>query len=162
LARKPARPPATTGDISTPQSNPNGLKEALDQQIGPLVPQQQRGEIVGRVYSMLVSERFSGPMPHPRHLREYDEILPGAAERILVMAERAQSHNAEMEGLIIRGEVYDQKLGLWLGFAALIVLVGLASLFGFIGNIAMAALLLSAAALGVISVFVTGRFRPKS
>lgn len=33
---------------------------------------------------------FAGPLPHPRLYREYDEIRPGAAERILRMAEKEQ------------------------------------------------------------------------
>ena len=31
---------------------------------------------------------FSGPIPHPETLKGYNEIVPGAAERILAMAER--------------------------------------------------------------------------
>ncbi len=32
-----------------------------------------------------------GPLPHPEEFRRYDEALPGAADRILVMAEREQA-----------------------------------------------------------------------
>lgn len=34
-----------------------------------------------------VLEHYSGPLPAPRQLAEYDQILPGAADRILKMAE---------------------------------------------------------------------------
>jgi len=43
--------------------------------------------------SIVVQEKqslFAGPLPHPSLYREYDEILPGAAERILRMAEKEQ------------------------------------------------------------------------
>lgn len=33
-----------------------------------------------------VAEKFSGPMPHPMHLRGYKEIVPGSAREILDMA----------------------------------------------------------------------------
>lgn len=34
---------------------------------------------------------FSGPIPPPALLKEYDEALPGCAERVVQMAEREQS-----------------------------------------------------------------------
>lgn len=42
-------------------------------------------------------ERHSGPLPSPRQLREYEEIVPGGAERIFQMAERQQSHRHQQE-----------------------------------------------------------------
>lgn len=40
---------------------------------------------------------FSGPLPHPQTLRQYDEVLPGAVERILRMAEKQQDHRIGMD-----------------------------------------------------------------
>ncbi len=37
-----------------------------------------------------VTETHFGPIPHPQILARYDEILPGAAERILKMAKKKQ------------------------------------------------------------------------
>lgn len=42
-------------------------------------------------------EQFSGPLPRPQDLAKYNETLPGAAERILVMAEKEQAHRHEMD-----------------------------------------------------------------
>ncbi len=39
----------------------------------------------------------SGPIPDPGTLAEYDALLPGAAERILKMAEKQQSSRIENE-----------------------------------------------------------------
>ena len=39
----------------------------------------------------------SGPLPLPSELREYEAILPGAAERIFTMAENEQSHRIRRE-----------------------------------------------------------------
>ncbi|MDR0808864.1 MAG: hypothetical protein LBE86_07035 [Gemmobacter sp.] len=49
-------------------------------QVGDLVPQGSRAAIVARVTTLMVSEQFSGPIAHPRHLREYEEICPGSAD----------------------------------------------------------------------------------
>ena len=40
---------------------------------------------------------WSGPLPIPSDFRQYDETLPGAAERILQLAERQQDHRHSME-----------------------------------------------------------------
>lgn len=53
-----------------------------------------------RVPRRLVRVHFQGPLPPPSVLRQYDEVAPNAAERILRMAERrpnfATTSNAGM------------------------------------------------------------------
>ena len=81
----------------------------------------------------LVSEKHSGPLPHPDILAGYDKLLPGSAERILVMAEEEQRHRHEIENKIISTESRDSLLGIIMSFvmsisflavgAAIIVLV---------------------------------------
>lgn len=39
----------------------------------------------------------SGPLPTPEDLARYDQLIPGAAERIIVMAENEQRHRTSME-----------------------------------------------------------------
>lgn len=39
----------------------------------------------------------SGPLPPPDDLHRYDQLLPGAAQRIIVMAETEQRHRISME-----------------------------------------------------------------
>jgi len=95
------------------------LQAEIERQIGPLVGQAQREQIIMRLTAMMSSEKFTGPIAHPRHLRAYEEILPGSAERILQMAERAQNHDHEMDKAIVRASVKDRRRGVYLGFAAL-------------------------------------------
>lgn len=42
------------------------------------------------IKTVKVSEQhvYSGPLPEPEALAKYDQIVPGAAERILTMAEK--------------------------------------------------------------------------
>lgn len=42
-------------------------------------------------------QSFSGPIPPPALLEGYEAILPGAAERILVLAESEAVHRRELE-----------------------------------------------------------------
>ena len=59
---------------------------------------------------------FSGPLPPPEALERYNQILPGAAERIIAMAESQHSHRQELEKHVIKSNVSAQKLGTMLGF----------------------------------------------
>jgi len=40
--------------------------------------------------TQIIEQSFSGPLPTPAILEQYDHLLPGAAERILSMAENDQ------------------------------------------------------------------------
>ena len=40
---------------------------------------------------------FGGPLPHPEIMQGFEDALPGAADRIMTMAERQMNHRHEME-----------------------------------------------------------------
>lgn len=46
-----------------------------------------------------------GPLPAPEDLQRYNELLPGAAERIIKMAEAEQQHRHEQERRAIASEL---------------------------------------------------------
>lgn len=50
---------------------------------------------------------YSGPLPTPEMLAAYGEAIPGAAERILSMAEDEQAHRQAMD----RGRLALPKMG---------------------------------------------------
>lgn len=75
------------------------IREEVEKAIGPLVGASQRGQIVDRLVSLFSSEVFHGPLPHPKHLRAYEDIFPGCADRSVKMAEIAQERReAETTG----------------------------------------------------------------
>lgn len=47
----------------------------------------------------------SGPLPTPEELFSYQQLLPGAADRIIAMAEREQAHRMNSEDLQIRADI---------------------------------------------------------
>ena len=52
-------------------------------------------------------ETFQGPIPPPSVLEAYEKILPGAAERILKMAENQSTHRQEIEKIVVRSGARD-------------------------------------------------------
>lgn len=121
MARPPVKgtPPPATDD---PTADP--LADMIDRRIGEIVPRGVRGEIVSRMTQMIYSETFSGPIAHPRHLREYEQISPGAADRIITMAEKSNAHHIDMQKTELANEASDRTLGMWLGAAVCVVLIG--------------------------------------
>lgn len=137
---------------------PRSLEDEIDRQIGDLVPQGARGEVVRRVSTTLRAEFFSGPIAHPRHLREYEDICPGAADRIISMAENQNNHLMALEQRALQAEISDQRLGMVLGALAFFALLGAAAATALISNsLTLPGLFLGAAALGVIGKFINGR-----
>lgn len=61
-------------------------------------------------------QSFSGPLPHPDILRKFNEVLPGAAERIIKMAEDQSVHRKGLEKKVIDSDISRSKWGQILGF----------------------------------------------
>lgn len=71
-----------------------------------------KNEEVKQVIHQVFREiEFSGPMPPPNILNGYEKILPGAADRILSMAETQSKHRQLMEKKMIEAEARDGLLG---------------------------------------------------
>ena len=58
---------------------------------------------------------FKGPLPPPALYREYEEILPGMAERLMKMAESEQSHRHDWEKRITSYSAKEIIRGQWMG-----------------------------------------------
>lgn len=149
--------PSDDGLRSAPDRHSTTIEAEVERQIGGLVSSGQREQIVSRVTRILLQESFSGPLAHPRHLREYEDIVPGSAERIIRMAEKALEHRAAMDTKIVDAQIADQVRGMRFGLAALGAILLFAALFGYWEMEIVAGLFLGTAVLGSIPVFVMGR-----
>lgn len=57
---------------------------------------------------------FTGPIPPPAILAEYNAIIPDAADRILKMAEKQSAHRIKMEGTVVHGNETRANRGQWI------------------------------------------------
>lgn len=53
---------------------------------------------------------FAGPLPHPELLKGYEEVCPGAAQRIIAMAETQSTHRRKIEQQISSAAVEEMRL----------------------------------------------------
>ena len=79
-------------------------------------------------------QSFSGPLPPPEILKKFDEIVPGAAERIIKMAEEQSAHRKELERKVIESDISRSKSGQILGFIIAMVGLAVSALIAIYGN----------------------------
>jgi uncharacterized membrane protein len=147
---------ATESDVGS--SNLATIEDLIERELKGKVQSRDLSVVTSRITQIVVSEQFSGPMPHPKHLAAYDQILPGAAERILGMAEKNLKHNIDSNAKILDAEIDDTKRGMYLGFVALALLIcgAFGALFVTESEV-VPGLFLTAVAIGAVGVFVKGR-----
>lgn len=87
--------------------------------------QGPQGPITPEIVGAYIEERYSGPIPHPRILRQINEIVPGAAKQILDDAHGQTAHRQEMERTYLKAGIQNGKRGQWFGFiVAMTVVLG--------------------------------------
>lgn len=75
--------------------------------------------------TLVTTEHFSGPLPHPKTLGEYESVVAGAAERILQKFESQADHRQTLESWVIKTDAVKSILGLACGFViAMTAIVG--------------------------------------
>ena len=68
---------------------------------------------------------YSGPLPPSNEFSSYEKALPGAAERILSMAEKEAEHRRENENIIVQHSVRKSSLGQIFAFILALISMGL-------------------------------------
>lgn len=58
-----------------------------------------------KIIAYIQKEEFRGHLPHPELLRQYNEVSPGFADKIMHMAMQEQNHRHELESRIVKSEI---------------------------------------------------------
>ena len=113
--------------------------------------------------SELIAESYSGPIPRPERLKDYELTLPGAADRILTMAEQAASHRHDMQRRTLELETFDVRSaygrsnrGLYLGAFVALAIVAVGAYMAFLGHPAEGAGVVVSTVVGLAATFVYG------
>lgn len=117
------------------------------------LPQQhnQNGGVIVRQ-----SQTFSGPLPHPEILKKFDEVVPGAAERIIKMAEDQSAHRKDLEKKVIESDIARSKWGQVLGFLIAIIGLGVSALVSVYGNAIAGGIIGIGTLASLVGVFMYG------
>ena len=86
-----------------------------DKGAAEIVPPAQPDKAAGGVSLTALSMEYAGPLPPPAYLAAYEQIAPGAAQRILAMAEEQAKHRREIESKVIGSDTGRSWAGLFIG-----------------------------------------------
>lgn len=64
------------------------------------------------ILAQVTKEEYSGIIPHPDIMVGYENILPGATDRILTLAEKQVEHRIESQKFVLRTNARDSLLGI--------------------------------------------------
>lgn len=91
------------------------------------IPEEKREELIQQIseYSLHVEHVFSGPLPPPKMIKEYQQIVPGNGEIIfdsfvqqqkhrIEMEKQSQQNTAEKENYLLTAFIQRERLGMWL------------------------------------------------
>ncbi|CDL86616.1 DUF2335 domain-containing protein [Xenorhabdus cabanillasii] len=98
-----------------------------------------------------------GPLPPPDVLKDYESILSGSTERILLFREKEQKFQYDNQKLALDGMIKKDRRGQWMGFSIAMFILIIATLFAFRGEMVFAGTLITIDLIGLAAVFVIGR-----
>ncbi len=104
-----------------------------------------------------VTAQFSGPIPPPALLQQYDAVVPGAAQRILAMAEEDARHLQQMERIALTGEQNEARRGQIFGIVATLSALATAVIALILGHDTAAIAIGSTTIVSLATIFVVGR-----
>jgi len=102
---------------------------------------------------------YSGPLPHPQLLKQYDECVPGSANRIIKMAEKQMAHRHKIEDRSLEYSHKQITKGQILGFFICFLSLASGTLCALKGAIIPGSLFGTAGVAGLAAVFVYGSRR---
>lgn len=102
----------------------SNLPDIQRQQQDPQQPQSPADILSERAKAAFAvrAEYSSGPLPSPQVLAQYNEVLPGLAERLVQQAEGQTRHRQDLERTVVNANVASEKRGQILGFILALVL----------------------------------------
>lgn len=106
---------------------------------------------------MTQSFSFSGPLPPPQLLSQYNDVVPNGAERLMKMAEVQQSHRQELEKTVVNGNVKAESRGQWMGLFISVAVITAGTYLAAIGRQITGGILVGVDVVALASVFVIGK-----
>ncbi len=138
-----------------PRRNKNPAKKSPVRQDQP---QNSEAGLVSqdRRTALSLSTSYSGPLPPPSMLKAYDDVIPGAAERILALAERQAAHRQKIESTVVRGDTMRSWAGLIAGAFVAVLFLGVAALLVSTGHDLAGVAIGTTTLVSIVGTFIYG------
>ena len=100
---------------------------------------------------------FSGPIPDPQTLQEYQQVNPNFPERILAMGEAQSAHRQQQERYHLKGSTIARFVGLGLAFLSVLVICGVGTYAIKLGHAKEGCGVIAAVVVSLAGTFIWGR-----
>ncbi len=103
---------------------------------------------------------WEAPLPPPALLEQYDQVVPGLARQIVEQAQGSESHIHDLKKNALTAAIEYSTRGQWMGFIALLAILGVSAFAIAMGAWWVAGIALSVVT-GTAAVFVLGTLRKR-
>ncbi len=125
------------------------------------LPENQKIAVTRQIESVM---QFSGPIPPPAVLGGYEAVVPGLANRIVLMTENDLSHTHQMqkEAMQLQRKAQSDShrykmLGLVFAVLAMAIIAVLAGFFAWLGHPMLATGFGGVVLVGIVTAFINGQ-----
>jgi uncharacterized membrane protein len=119
-------------------------------------PATRQADVVSeRRESLTITRTWQGPLPDPESLAQYEQLVPGAAERFLFMVEGQVAHRHRMES----ENSTRLNWGLVAAFVVVVLVVAAGAGLIYLGYGWAGAAVIGINVVGLAAVFITGGIR---
>ena len=145
------------------------LQKPEDRTVAPVGAEKEAEELAelldglpdekkAKVMAIVHTERsvFSGPLPHPDLLKDYEEAQPGAANIIINMATKEQDHRHHMEDDMLKQRSRKQNRGQMYGCGLAVFFALVAFAMTLTGHETVAGVVFGTTIIGVLIIYVLG------
>lgn len=158
-----------TSDVSKSPTNESSSAELVQIQeelehVNPTIfkglDPNKKGEIL-RTVTKVTMQKHSGPIPDPETLRQYNSVIPDAADRILTMAEKQQDHRMGLEKLAVKSQLTQSRNGQYFGLFIALCCIAASVYLGMNGHETLAGVIGTSTIIPLAIIFVLRKL-PKS
>lgn len=86
----------------------------------------------------VTQQHYSGPIPPPSMMAQYNDVMPNGADRIMRMAEKQQDHRHKLEETVIMSDAAQSRNGLISGTMCMMTAYIVSGILGVTGHEAAA------------------------
>lgn len=101
-----------------------------------------------------ILQAFTGPLPPPALLREYEQIWPGFTGRHFEYIEKQMAHRQALEREVIKAKIKHEAIGQFMAFALALAIFSIAAFALYLHQIFYSGILTSADAVIIIGMFM--------
>lgn len=118
---------------------------------------QEKSAFLAQIRYQEIHRSFNGPLPAPEDFKQYESVLPGAADRIISMAEKQLLHRTSLEKEIVDRNFNQSSRGQIIGGLLAFCCLLASLVLGLYGHETLAGVIATTTLIGTIIVFVLNR-----